>query len=346
MGRRFCVRCGREEEPGNPIINGLCPKCFVKERSIINLPNTVKVTVCPVCGSVYCRGTWLRLGEDAKKILEYIINNYYLTSGRNAVYEGFTDVHVKVVNIDDGRAYLIVEGTYKGGKVSHECSIDVKFEKKLCPRCVSIRGRHFEAIIQIRSEAPMRREIIDRLTTALSRIRGLGEYVVEVKEYKEGLDIKLISQSVARHLASVLKREFAAKITQTWKNSGYISGRKHSKLTISVRLPGLVRGDIVDVGDELAVVINIGQGRVVLKKLSDGSILRLNHSAFWEKGVKLLTSKDYAVMNAIVLGYEGGKAVVQGEESGNLHYITAPKLFKPGSRVKVLIYKGRTYLMI
>ena len=346
MGKRFCVRCGLEEGPDNPIIDGLCPRCFIKERSIIKLPSIIKIIACPVCGSIYYKGSWVKLGINMSEILEYLINNYYLMSGRDTIYSGFTDVNVKVANIDEGRAYLIVEGTYKESRISHEYAVDVRIEKRLCPKCTSVRGKHFEAIVQIRSEAPMRREITDKLALALSKIRGLEENIVEIKEYREGVDIKLVSQSIARHLANILKREFAAKITQTWKDSGYVSGRKHAKLTISVRVPGLIEKDVVEVNDELAVVISIKQGKIVLKKLSDGSVLRLDHSSLWEKNVRLLTPKDYAVLNAIVLGYEGGKAVVQAEESGNVYYITAPKLFKPGSRVKILIYKGRTYLMI
>ncbi|MCD6428624.1 MAG: hypothetical protein J7L12_03300 [Desulfurococcales archaeon] len=346
MGRRFCVRCGSEEGPGNPIIDGLCPKCFVNERSIIKLPNTIKITICPVCGSVYYKGSWIRLAGDLSDVLEYLINNYYLTSGRNSVYSGFTDVSVKVINIDEGKAYLSVKGTYKGTEISHEYAVNMRVDKRLCPRCTKVRGRHFEAIVQIRSEVPIRPEVVERISLVLSRMKGLEENIVEVKEYRDGVDIKLLSQSVARHLANILKREFAAKIIQTWKDSGYVSGKKHSKLTISVRVPGLLEGDIVEVDDVLAVVTSVKQGRVVLRRLDNGGQLRLDQSNLWEKNVRLLTPKDYAVLNAIVLGYEGGKAIVQAEESGNVYYITAPKLFKPGSRVKILIYKGRTYLMI
>ncbi len=346
MGRRFCVRCGSEEGPGNPIIDGLCPKCFIKERSIIKLPNVIRVVICPFCGSVYYKGSWTKFEGDLSEVLEYIINNYYLTSGRNTVYEGFADVSVKVANIDEGKVYLSVKGTYRGIEVSHEYAVSIRVDKKLCPKCTKVRGRHFEAIVQIRSEVPIRPEVVERISLVLSKMKRLMDNIVEVKEYREGVDIKLLSQSVARHLANILKREFAAKIIQTWKDAGYVSGRKHSKLTISVRVPGLLEGDIVEVDNVLAVVTSVKQGRVVLKRLDNGSQLRLDQNKLWERDIKLLTPKDYAILDALVLGYEGGKAIVQAERSGNVYYITAPKLFKPGTRVKILIYKGRTYLMI
>ncbi len=346
MGRRFCVRCGSEEGPDNPIIDGLCPKCFINERSIIKLPNIIRIIICPLCGSVYYKGSWTRLGSDLSEVLEYLINNYYLTSGRDAVYDGFTDVSVKVINIDEGKAYLSVKGVYKGTEISHDYAINIRVVKRLCPKCTKVRGKHFEAVVQIRSEVPIRPEVVEKISLVLSRTRGLEGNIVEVKEYRDGVDIKLLSQSVARHLANILRREFAAKIIQTWKDSGYISGKKHAKLTISVRVPGLLEGDIVEVDDVLAVVTSVKQGRVVLRRLDNGGQLRLDQSNLWEKNVKLLTPKDYAVLDAIILGYEGGKAVVQAEESGNVYYITAPRLSKPGTRVKILIYKGRTYLMI
>lgn len=344
MARKFCVRCGVEEGPGTPIIDGLCPKCFVKERPLLKLPSKLSVTVCSSCGAVYVGGQWDNPGSSLEEAVEYYMNRTLVK--RTTVYPGLEDVRVEVESISSGKVYYRVTGKYGGVTLAQNGVAYLKVVRKLCPVCSTVKYGKYEATIQIRTEGPPRLEVFREVGRRVSRIKEFEQSVVEIKEDKNGVDLKMKDQSSARYIATILRKEFAAKIKQTWKDYGYVSGKKYGKLTISVRLPGVLAGDIIEYEGAPAVVLGIKQGRVIIKRLSDGKVMGLSHDDLWVKGFKFLTSKDYAIIQGRVLNYEGGKAVVQAEESGNILYIQAPKIFDLGEPVKILIYKGKTYLLI
>jgi NMD protein affecting ribosome stability and mRNA decay len=180
-------------------------------------------------------------------------------------------------------------------------------------------------------------------------VTGLKEFsnVVKIEESQDGVDLRVRDPSSARLIASVLKKEFSAHVKQTWKDYGYVGGKKHGKLTISARVPGLLPGDVVIFDGELCSVVGLSRkGVVFLRRLSDGRRLSVKRDELWSKGFQVLTSKDYAIVEGRILNYEGGKAVVQAVGSGNIYYVSSPRILDLGSSVKILIYKGIPYLLI
>jgi len=344
MGRRFCVRCGQEERPNAPIIDGLCPKCFIKERGILELPTKIKVTICPVCGALYIHGNWVHVGGDVERTVEYFINETIVK--RHNIYHSLEDVRVRVLRIDSGIVRLRITARYKDVELSQDSATHIELQKKPCPMCLRSRSGSYEAMLQIRTIAPVRFDVMRNLGNRLARVKEFRESIVEIKEHKDGVDVKLSSQAVGRYIANILKKEYAAKITMTWENTGYLGRKRKSKLTISARIPGLISGDVVEYEGEPAEVMKLRKGRVIIKRLRDGKLLPLGHDDIWKGNFRYLHEKDYAILEGRILNYEGGKAVVQATGSGNIYFIRSPKILNLGSRVKILIYKGKAYLLI
>ena len=308
---RFCVRCGAEEKEGFPIIDGLCPRCFVKERKIVELPHKIEVTLCPSCGSTLIRGKWVFISDSVEEVVETIINEVFIK--RANTYPGFEGVSAEVKELTDTTAHIIVTGSYKGALVSQEMLINVLVKKRLCPRCMKIKSGHFEAEMQIRTMAPLRGEWSRRFVSDVQGMRRLQESVVDVKEVKNGVDVKVLDQRAAMKLANYLKRVFGARVVSTWKDAGYRSGKKHSKLTVSVKLPGLIEGDVIELGGRLAVVIAFYGSKMVVRYLDTGEEATIGLQRAWTEGLRYLTEKEYAIKE------EGGK--------------------------RYLLYKGRAYIM-
>jgi len=308
---RFCVRCGAEEKEGFPIIDGLCPRCFIKERKIVELPPKIEVTICPSCGSVLLRGKWVFISDDVEEILETIINETLIKRG--TTYPGFENVHAEVRELGDTIANIRITGYYKGALITQDVTINTLIKKRLCPRCMKIKSGHFEAEMQIRTMAPLRGEWSKRFVTDIQGMKRLQESVVDVKEVRNGVDVKVLDQRAAMKLANYLKRVFGAKVVSTWKDAGYRSGKKHSKLTVSVRLPGLMEGDIIEIGGRVAVVVAFYGSKMVVRFLDTGEESTVSLQRAWAEGLKYLTDKDYAIKE------EGGK--------------------------RYLLYKGRAYIM-
>lgn len=308
---RFCVRCGAEEKEGFPIIDGLCPRCFVKERKIVELPPKIEVMMCPSCGGTLLRGKWVFINDSVEEVVEAIINDVFIR--RANTYPGFTDVFAEVKELTDTTARILVTGSYKGALVSQEALINVLVKRRLCPRCMKIKSGHFEAEMQIRTMAPLRGVWSRRFISDVQGMRRLQESVVDVKEVKNGVDVKVLDQRAAMKLANYLKRVFGAKVVSTWKDAGYRSGKKHSKLTISVRLPGLIEGDVIELGGRLAVVVAFYGSKMVVKFLDTGEKATVSLQRAWAEGLRYLTEKEYAIKE------EGGR--------------------------QYLLYKGRAYIM-
>jgi len=343
MGRRFCVRCGAEERDDLPIIDGLCPKHFLEERRILELPSKVFITMCPSCGSVKVSNVWVPTDGSVTHALETYMNKALIRKRR--VYPGFTDIKIRVKGLISDKAVVEVSGRYKGVILRQELQVGFEIDRRLCPICSSVRNESYEAIVQVRTEGPPREEVFRRVAERIIRMHEFRD-VVKVEESREGIDLKFRSVSSARAVSSLLRSEFSARIKQTWKDYGFIRGRKHGRLTVSARIPSLMRGDIVEVGDSLMRVADVrSNGAFVLKDLSTGSLKELGHDDLWVKGFKLLTSKDYGLITGRIINYEGGKAVIQ-TDSGGIYYIRPPKILDLGSSVEILIYKGRQYLLL
>ncbi|RLG81972.1 MAG: hypothetical protein DRO09_01310 [Thermoprotei archaeon] len=329
---------------GNPIIDGLCPKCFVKERRILELPAIIKLTTCPMCGSVLLGSEWVRVTGGLNLALEKLLNELYVK--RENVYPGFSNVKVSVKGVDVGRASLIVSGFYRDVVVTQELVVGVRVSKRLCPRCLSLKTGAYSALVQVRYEGRGGFNVASVVSDVLSRYRELRESISGIEEVRDGIDIKFIDQSAARNLAVILKRTYGARIKQSWKSAGLVRGKRRSKLTVSVRLPALGSGDVIEFEGDLIKVTDVSGDRVVAVRLSNGKVVRLTMDALWGRGFKRLTEKDYKVSVGRVLAYEGGKAVVQDISSGEVYRLPIPRIVDYGAEVKILTYKGRTYLMI
>jgi len=344
MGRRFCVRCGVLESSNQPIIDGLCPKCFIKERTIVNLPTKVEVTICSLCYALYSMGRWVNVGLRLEEVLEYYINKVLIK--RENTYPGFNDVKAQVVRVSGGKIEVIVRGTYRNASLSQKLITNVRINYRLCPRCLKIKTGGYEALIQIRFEGGVDRRLGREVLKLISKHERIMTSITDVEEVKEGLNIKLMSQSVARQLANIVKKKYGAKVVQSWTDAGYVSGKRHSKLTISLRLPTLRREDIIVVGEkDIALVVDVGESFIRLMRLSDGKEIKLTYDNLWSKGFRKLTPKEYVIIKGKVLGYEGGYAVIQEVTTGNIYRVRPHILKDLGSDAEVLIYKGEAYLL-
>ncbi len=341
--RRFCVRCGALESNNNPLIDHLCLKCFLKERTIAEVPKKLEVVFCPSCGRVYIGGRWLDLGNSVPEVVEALLNNYT----KLKVTQPFTHVKFKVTGfLRESTARIEVNARVKGIDVSQTVVTDIKMRKQLCPQCHRIRGKGFEAVVQIRSLSGLKEQVSEAIEI-MNRLKDVSSNVSEVEWLKEGVDIRFLSQGAARKLANVLKKELGAKVKLTWKQAGVKGGKRHSKLTISVRLPGLKQGDLIILDNRPNLILNVTQSGVEALDLSSGRKRKLSYDALWSSEVKYLREgKDYVITYGRVLGYQGGKAVVQLGDTGSIYYLQTLKMYEVGEKVKVLVYKGVPYLMI
>ncbi len=54
--KRFCPACGSEK---GPFIQGLCRECFLQKQKLVEVPEKIEVTHCPVCNKIKLKGNGL-----------------------------------------------------------------------------------------------------------------------------------------------------------------------------------------------------------------------------------------------------------------------------------------------
>lgn len=347
---RYCVKCGRREEPGRPLINGLCPDCFIKYRGVFKETPVLNIVLCSKCGRWKYSGRWFDpsgLGEIITRILSLDYRKY--------VNDGVESVEVRNVR----SVHRVARGYYEAiidlsvvlrGEVRVSTTVIIRFKvvKTICPRCIRRAGKSFNALIQVRSERGFLTEKeIEYVYDVIAR-DSVVEEVVEISENKNGVDIKIMDPVVAKRLAAVISREKGAKVIETFKLRKYDPSRgvKLGVTTISVRLPDISEGDIVLHNGEPGVVRKYSGAHMVIEKL-DGSEVKVSIEDYWRgvvsKPKNLVMEGEYTVV-----GYDSSSIYLVNNETGEfIEYPRSPSLYnlKQGDITRGFKIGGKLYMV-
>lgn len=261
MSRRFCANCGAEETPGNPVIDGLCTRCYVALKDVVRIPKSIGITACTRCGALHISGRWLypTSAEEAQELVRKFIASM-VKPGEDASIDR---VDVELLSPDFSKARISVRILIKNRyRYSMDHVIGIRWSRKLCGACLKRAGKSFEAVVQLRfvRMEDSAREFLDSIEKAFA------DYIVEVEEVANGYDIRVVSPGIARKIADMARR--------TWRSSRVIEsfgdtrrerdGSRHAKLYISVRVINPVVGDYIVVGGRAYTVVEVHGNRLVV----------------------------------------------------------------------------------
>jgi len=162
--------------------------------------------------------------------------------------------------------------------VLQELPVELRVRRSPCPRCLRMRSRSYEAIVQLRAGNPRGRVLV---TEIASRFREL-EGVVEVKEVAEGVDIYVADRAKALRLVKEVESNYVARVVTTWENSRIRAGRRKSKAVFSVRVYSVTSGDSVEVRGREYTVERFRRSSVTLVDRESGERVTLSLKDFWK----------------------------------------------------------------
>ena len=332
--RKFCVRCGAEVPE---VIDGLCPNCLLHEGKVFTLPKEIKITTCSLCGSIKVGNKWvsdISIEDYVRKII----------ASSMVVHRDVRNVSVEA-GIEGGTVVARVRGSLGRTTVESDFIIKLSVGKVLCPQCIKIKGNYFEALVQIRSIFEFRDIFKDHILNNILNSNLFSRYISGVELLREGIDVKVINQGMARKLSSSLVSTYGGYTTSSWMDAGFSSGRKRSKLTISTRLLGLMPCDIVLFKGSPAIVHSLGGEVVKFKLLTSGELVKLHIPRMSLDEVKLLNRNSYELLNAKVVNLVNDKVVVKDLGRGLVFELPLTDKVGVGSKVKLLIYGGNAYMI-
>lgn len=258
MGK-FCYKCGCSEMEGIPLIEGLCQKCFVTEYKLLSVPRELELKVCGVCGAYVLGDRWVEptagresdVGEAAvSKALSELRVAEFTLGGLRYVQQARAVGLELMAEPELGRGEVVVNIRARGRihelqTQPKEESVSVKVElmRGKCDVC-SLKGvGHYDAILQVRGEglAPKR---LDELRGALEMCaaeeseRDRKAFVSKIERGPTGLDLYVTPASLARKMATILKAEFGARVSETTKLVGVDSrGKRRFRASVLARVP-------------------------------------------------------------------------------------------------------------
>ncbi len=335
MGK-FCVRCGVEEPA--LIIDGLCLSCLVAEGRAVKPPEAVEVITCPSCGSIQSGNRWLG-GVGLEDFLRDLILS-------KCEFHRDFKLRSLDVRVGDGKVTAFFKGFLRNAEVSAEFQVSLSMKRSLCPQCSKVKSGYYEAVIQIRSfSEPFDDVLRGKLVDTLLRSSNTSRYITEIEPVREGLNVKVLSQGVARKLASDLISMYGGVVSESWKVVGMSSsGKNISRLTISLRLLGLSPGDLVLHGGSPALVEEIRRNFVKVRMIDSGNVVKLHVDDLSGGDLKLVRRDEYEVLDGRVMEVLDGKVLVRGLRGSATYELPLSEGLVPGSNVKLLIYKDRIYL--
>jgi nonsense-mediated mRNA decay protein 3 len=266
----FCVECGIEVGD-EELRGGLCRDCFLERHAPVEAPTVIDIVRCALCGATLRRGTWSNIDTSLAGAGEELVTRHVAANAVEdalILVEGGSLVSVDFDMVNEGKAVLLVNAHVRvdvmGSDVEHVVTSRVRVHNEVCPVCSKRVGSYYEALVQFRGtrERPATQAELDEATAlAVGEIARLSVASREVnltktEELHGGLDFYITTQAAGAQVAKSLCSRFNATSTTSTTMVGRKDGRDMVRVTHSVRLPDLRRGDYVMSKGQLMKVVS------------------------------------------------------------------------------------------
>jgi nonsense-mediated mRNA decay protein 3 len=345
----FCPRCGSEDEE---LYEGICRSCFVKEASIVSIPQDLDVTICTHCNSLLKGIRW----EESELSEEEHVTMVVMENYKTYPYVQDLELSVEILTVRGSNYECIIraEGTILGTKVVEEHIINVKIKKSACSDCSKYASGYFESVIQIRADKrfPTSEELqtidhIIRAKISTLSVKNRMAYVSDISIIKEGVDYYIGSYKAAKKIASAVKDVMGGLI----KESPRLVGRDKSRgkdlyrIWISIRLPNFQKGDFIEYENRKGQVKGFDGRKILLNDIKSHGIW----SILW---------KDYKKIKVIARRSDIKITSINSKTPKTIQ-ILHPDSYQPididinketpdlkiGNEIKVLEIEGKLYIL-
>jgi len=272
--KRFCALCGREETPDNPVVNGICSKCFVDTIASKISSIHVDVSVCRSCGAFKIQQSkWVHPeGSELSKFLSKYIEDKIDRKLGSELREPVSMIDLSLLlNGDNIRLSVVLLSPVRG--VLHvEGALKLKIHRTLCPRCQRKAAKSYDYVIQLRTFSSRK----DSLNQLLRDIEEKFGESITIEEEKNGYDIKLLDKDVANRILMFIRERVGAnrvKVTVSYGDERISrEGKRKARMYISVRVLDLEPGDYVVYRGHAYIVARVNNDDLVLEDSAKNSI--------------------------------------------------------------------------
>ncbi len=276
----FCVECGVSTDH---TVNGLCMDCFLRDRTLVTLPDHVDLFVCTSCGQFLWRGEYQSMSPE--KAISLAAKTALTTIKEAKPVRCDTDIAPR-----DEYNYSV---TLRCKLAISDFETDalaftiVRVKNTVCKICSRRTGNYYESILQVRTSAKeIPPELMDEVLARVEKLvddAGLtnpNAFITKMELVPGGVDVYLSMIALGREICKTLSDQYCAETDDSSKLVGQTrDGIDMYRVSYLVRLPEFHVGDIVRYGKKYYLLTRVSSAGGKIKSLnnfSDMTIRRPN----------------------------------------------------------------------
>ncbi|MFB6115751.1 MAG: NMD3-related protein [Candidatus Nanohalobium sp.] len=222
---KFCPRCGEETDKLFGDKKQLCAECYPDKHDLLEIPNTVEIDVCSVCGRMRKRGEW--------------IEEYTVQDQLGAKFAEFSeeDVDMELQFWEDEEEQMWVRVHAYKGQMKGEYDTRVDFKQQQCEDCARFNGSFFKVKMQLRGDADLESvsdQIADKAAEVTNKDRS--SFLANIEKNDHGFDFFMSTEKMAGEVLNMLKASRNPEVQRSYELVGEEDGEKVYRNVISVRL--------------------------------------------------------------------------------------------------------------
>lgn len=176
------------------------------------------------------------------------------------------------VNGDEYNRKVSFEG--KSGRNGEETKGQFFLHSSLstCPICTKKLGNYHEAILQLRGERGERLDsVLSSLTDWIEDAPSKEIFLTKMDRRREGYDLFLSNKQFARAIARKAIELYGGTFKETSHLVGMKKGSEIYRITVSIRIPGFQKSDVIGIDKNLYLVLSIKADVITLLSFSTRS---------------------------------------------------------------------------
>ncbi len=222
---KFCPRCGEETDKLYGENRKMCPNCYPEVNDLLEIPNVVEITICPVCGRMRKHGNW--------------IEEYTLEEQLGAKFEEFSeeDVEMRLQYWEENEKMFAKAHAFKDDmKASYQT--EIRIENQECKTCSQFHGGFFKVKLQLRGDTADLDQISNRIADKAAEVTNEGRkhFLANIEKNKHGYDFYLSTEKIAGEILNMLKARHNPEVKRSYELVGEEDGQELYRNIISVRI--------------------------------------------------------------------------------------------------------------
>jgi nonsense-mediated mRNA decay protein 3 len=338
----ICPLCGEPSE------GDLCGRCRAGRMRWMEAAARAECVTCPACGSRKAGAVW----QDSPVAREKLAGELATRAIRLAPEVRDPEFLVSFWEKSPNRTIATVHVRAKlfGVPVEDEARVEILWRGETCDRCSRISGGYFEGLVQVRAEGRSlslrEREVAARIASEVEeRLQQGGARLAFISRMteEEGLDVIVGENAMGEEIAREITGALGGRYTVHPKLSGEKDGRRLYRITYSVRLPRLQKGDVIEADGAYLEVRETGKRQLKVFQLGNGGMTGIPHDTPYR-----LVGNVREAVPALVAYTEAGVAGILDPVTFATREVRVPGWVKaePGARIRVLPDRAADRLVI